>query len=858
MALKPVLVVTSLGLFAWACGSEPNGCTKDTECKGSRVCGNGMCVDPPTAGGTATAGGSTAGGSSQVGGGSATTSTLTVSPSSLIANGTATSAITFTLLDANRNPLAGAPVSLSVSGNGNSVGSTMGATSASGVFSTTLSSTVAEAKTVTATAGAVTKVATVTFLAGAASPTTSTLVVNPSSVTADGTSTSTITFTLLDANSNPVAGASVMVATGGTGNTLGASAGSTTMSGVFVTTMASTVAGPKTVTATAGALSKTEVVTFTAGAASATRSSVSASPGRVLANGISSATIAITLRDANDNVIIGALPVLSSTGSATLVQPVATNSSGQTTGTIASSTTGSRTVTASVVGAAVGTTTVTFVTASAEWVNDPATLTTLAVSSTGMANTTPVLFRVRDAVGTPVEGVDVDFVIAPNSAAGCSLLPLRDRTNSMGIARTTLSTGDAQGTAVVIARIVSLPDTLSPNFDIVIGRVNEGRMQLSCTRKTLGALQAPSPPRIDQNTTCTVSLVDRAGRNPPFPLNVSWLTEAGSTAPMSTSVAGATSVSTVFNTGGALPVPTTPLPAVAGPFSAPAEPSSGSNNPRDNFVSIVAAVQGEEEFWDGSGSSGGLTNGTWDPGEYWVDLAEPFADNNDNGRWDPGEPYIDTARTNCVTGLIEPRNNQWDPPNGCWDRATQVWKTTHIVYAGGPVSGAGAVGTFLRFSPPLPSFMAPDTTQQISVTWTDAFFNRFSSDSANVSVTSVAGSRGSATIASGGITGEEFGHRLEYFAMRAQVSDAGVVIAEEGVCDPQEPDSGYPDVRCFRTYRFRDWRTTAPTATMTLVAPNPQTLADGGTPQATNTTWELRATNSLQFPSAYQFTVAFP
>lgn len=498
--------------------------------------------------------------------------------------------------------------------------------------------------------------------------------------------------------------------------------------------------------------------------------------------------------------------------------------------------------------------------ASAEYVADTTTQTTLAVSSTGMGNTTPVFFRVKDAMGMPVEGVDVNFLVAPNSAAGCTLLPLRDRTNAMGIARTTLSSGDSQGTATVLARVFSLPDTLSTNFNIVIGRVNEGRMQLSCNRTTLGALQAPSPPRNDQNAICTVSLVDRGGRNPPFALNVSWLTEAGSIPPMSTSAPGATSVSATFNTGGALPVPTTPLPGVSGPFAAPPEPSAGANNPRDNFVSIVAAVQGEEEFWDGSGSSGGLTNGTWDPGEYWVDLAEPFADNNDNGRWDTGEAYIDTDRTNCATGQVEPKNNRWDPPNGCWDRATQVWKTTHVVYAGGPVSGAGAVGTFLRFSPPLPSFMAPDTVQQISIAWTDGYFNRFSSDSANISVASIAGSRGQATIANGAIAGESFGHQLEYFAMRAQVSDAGTVLAEEGICDPQEPDSGYPVIRCLRTYRFRDWRTSPPTVTMTLVAPTAQTaLSDGGVPPATNTTWEVRAANSIQSgPSSYQFTVAFP
>jgi hypothetical protein len=90
------------------------------------------------------------------------------------------------------------------------------------------------------------------------------------------------------------------------------------------------------------------------------------------------------------------------------------------------------------------------------------------------------------------------------------------------------------------------------------------------------------------------------------------------------------------------------------------------------------------------------------------------------------------------------------------------------------------------------------------------------------------------------------------------------VVAEEGLCDPLAPDSGYPDIRCLRTYRFRDWRTSPPTVTMTLVGPTAQTpinLPDGGmmTPPATNATWELRAANSLQAgPSSYQFTVSFP
>jgi hypothetical protein len=327
------------------------------------------------------------------------------------------------------------------------------------------------------------------------------------------------------------------------------------------------------------------------------------------------------------------------------------------------------------------------------------------------------------------------------------------------------------------------------------------------------------------------------------------------------SMPGSANVSSTFSTGGRLPGTTTPLPAVAGAFPAPAEPFAGSNNPRDNFATLIAAVQGEEHFWDGSGASNGVFNGVWDPGEYWVDLPEPFVDFNDNGTFDPGEIFMDTQRVNCVTGMVEMENNRWDPPNGCWDGNTQIWKPTHVVYSGGPVTSPGAVPTFLRFSPAIPASMPNDTTQQIQISWTDGWFNRFSSDSASISVATIAGTRGQANISNGSISGEDFGHDLRYFAMRAQVSDAGVVLAEEGPCNASEPDSGYPAVRCLRTYRFRDWRTSPPTVTMTLIAPTPQSpLSDGGVAPATNTIWELRAQNQLQSsgPSTYQFTVSFP
>lgn len=498
--------------------------------------------------------------------------------------------------------------------------------------------------------------------------------------------------------------------------------------------------------------------------------------------------------------------------------------------------------------------------ASITYTADPMRRSTLAISSTGMAISTPVAFRVTDAMGMPVEDVDVTFTVAANSAAGCTVVPLQARSNNMGIVRTTLTAGDSQGTATVLARVVgsTIAETPSENFNIIIGRVNEGRMALSCARTTIGALQTPTPPRNDRDSVCTVTLVDRNGRTPPFALNVSWLSEAGNLPPTSTFTGLTNTAAVTFNSGGNMPVLTSPLPAVGPPFPAPAEPFFGTTNPRDFFVTIVAAVQGEEEFVDGSGASRGVTNQVWDPGEYWIDLPEPFADSNDNGTWDPNEPYIDTDRVNCATGQTEPRNQRWDGPNGCWDRATQVWKPTHVVYGGSPASGS-ALSNFITITPSLPAFMAAGTNQLFDIAWTDPAFNRFSSDSASIQVVPVGTVRGSASIAIQGIIGESFGQDLQYLSVRAQtLPDAGFL--EEGPCDFSEPDAGFPGVRCLRTYKFRGWRTSSPRVTMNVTAPSAQSpFTDGGIPPPTTSTWQLRAQNALDGQaSIYQFSIAFP
>src|SRR5436309_1560211 len=210
-----------------------------------------------------------------VGAVSAAQSSVAAAPSSITAV-TGVSTITVTARDAAGNPIAGATVVLAATGSGNTLTQPAGPTDASGVATGTLSSVVAGAKTVSATIERVqaTQSAVVTVTAGDVSAAQSGVEATPTTVMADGTST--ITVTARDAGGNAIAGATVVLAATGSGNTLTQPAGPTDASGVATGTFSSTVAEPKTVAATINgvAVSQTAPVRVTAGAVSTTQSTV--------------------------------------------------------------------------------------------------------------------------------------------------------------------------------------------------------------------------------------------------------------------------------------------------------------------------------------------------------------------------------------------------------------------------------------------------------------------------------------------------------------------------------------------------------------------------------------------------------
>ncbi len=241
------------------------------------------------------------------------TSTVTADPTSVTANGTATSTVTVTLLDANGNPVVGDDVTLTPNSGSSTVSDTSGPSGTNGTVTFTVSDITAQTVVYSAEDATQTvplsATAEVTFTAGRANDFRSTVTANPTPVTADGISTSTITVTLRDANGNPVAGDDVFLDQGSDSSDISAASGPSAANGTVTFTVSDTTAEDVTYTAiddSAGAIiNETAAVDFVAGPTDAGTSTVTADPTSVTADGTSTSTVTVTLRDANGNPVVG-------------------------------------------------------------------------------------------------------------------------------------------------------------------------------------------------------------------------------------------------------------------------------------------------------------------------------------------------------------------------------------------------------------------------------------------------------------------------------------------------------------------------------------------------------------------------
>jgi Bacterial Ig-like domain (group 1)/IPT/TIG domain len=283
---------------------------------------------------------------------SASQSTVSASPTSVNSSSVASSLVTVTLEDAAGNPVSGQTVALAASGGNSSISPTSGTSSASGVVTFTVMDGLTESVTYTASDTTepvtITPTAVVSFTPGKVNASQSTVSANPTSVTANGIATSTVTVTLEDAAGNPVTGQTVTLAASGGSSTISAASGTSNINGVVSFSVQDSKAEAVTYTANDASsgitIAQIATVSFTPGPVSASLSTVSANPTK----NTSTSTITVTLVDANGNPVSGQTVTLAASGGNSSISAASgtSSASGVVTFTVTDSSTQSVTYTA--------------------------------------------------------------------------------------------------------------------------------------------------------------------------------------------------------------------------------------------------------------------------------------------------------------------------------------------------------------------------------------------------------------------------------------------------------------------------------------------------------------------------------
>ncbi|HEN3636220.1 TPA: Ig-like domain-containing protein [Yersinia enterocolitica] len=140
--------------------------------------------------------------------------------SGAVADGVDSNALSATVKDAYGNPLPNIDVTFTVADGAATPARQTVKTNGSGLAQAALMSTVAGDNRVTVTSLGSTPAEKVsTFISGSVSASSSTLTVSPTSIVANGTATSTLSFTARDVNNNPLTGRTIAFAISGTGAT---------------------------------------------------------------------------------------------------------------------------------------------------------------------------------------------------------------------------------------------------------------------------------------------------------------------------------------------------------------------------------------------------------------------------------------------------------------------------------------------------------------------------------------------------------------------------------------------------------------------------------------------------------------
>jgi adhesin/invasin len=294
---------------------------------------------------------------------SGATSIITASPTSIPADGASTSTITVQLFDANGNPLTSGGDNVALSTNRGSLGGVFD--NGNGTYTAILTaSTTPQTATITGTVNAtpINDTASVAFVIGSADRLE--IVQQPSTTPAGAQFVPRVSVRVVDANGNTVPSFTGPISVAIGNNPSGGSLiGTTTVNAVAGTATFTNLAinqagsGYTLVFSAAGFTPVTSIpFTITAGGASGATSTITANPTSIPADGTSTSTITVQLKDGSgSNLTSGGDTVNLFTTAGTLTaNPVTDNNDGTYTATLTSSTAaGTATITGTVNGGSI-------------------------------------------------------------------------------------------------------------------------------------------------------------------------------------------------------------------------------------------------------------------------------------------------------------------------------------------------------------------------------------------------------------------------------------------------------------------------------------------------------------------------
>ena len=379
---------------------------------------------------------------------------LAADPTSIPADGSTSTKITATLTDSAGNPAnPGASVTFSTTLGKFSNGAksyTVTTPDLTGIVSVSLiAETTAGSALVTATANGVTQSISVTFEGGAVSIV---LKATPTSIPADGKSSTVITATLTDMSGTPVnAGTSVQFTTTlGTFNNASQTITVTTPDDtgiVSVALIAGTTAGNATVSALSNSVSQAIIVQFTGGGPVAPASlSLGISQTSVKSDNSNSSTVTATVLDGNNAVIEGITVSFTASGGQISAPSAVTDANGQAKIIFSSGTSDPTNRTATITATVSGLTPETI---PIQVTGSTLTLSTDKTTITDDGSTTASLtVAAADAGGTGVYNAAVSFAVT--GAGGATVTPSSGNTNVSGQLTVTV-TGTSAGSVTVTA-----------------------------------------------------------------------------------------------------------------------------------------------------------------------------------------------------------------------------------------------------------------------------------------------------------------------------------------------------------------------------------------------------------------------